>query len=61
MDIRKDALERFLKPHLLTVRTDKWITCISKVLPSKRKKVSRIKRYFKGKEMSLLIIYVQGD
>lgn len=33
---RADTLERSLKPQLITARTDKWLTCISKPLCSKK-------------------------
>lgn len=49
VDIKQDDLERSLKSHLITARTEKWIICISKVLQSKRK-TQKNERYSTGGE-----------
>lgn len=57
VDIKQDDLERSLKSHLITARTEKWIICISKVLQSKRKTQKNEKIFYRRGE-SLCQLYM---
>lgn len=50
---KADIQERFLKPQLITARTDKWLTCILKPLHSKRKKNRHKEKIFNRNEESI--------
>lgn len=63
VDIKKDELERSLQSHNNhnNRKNWKWITCISKVLQSKRKNPAEWKDILQDGRESLPIIYVQVD